>query len=104
VSCPAGAAAATTTARTLPAQAIARAAAVKTRHAQGLLRQAGIQGVGVGASDDDPAEPAIVVYVVAGMGHAPVPSELDGIPTKVVSTDRFRASGWNETVGATCRK
>ena len=102
VSCPAAAATATASANTPPAQAIEHAAVVKNRHAPGLLRQPGVQGVGVGVSDNDSSQPAIVLYVIEGVEHAPLPTQLDGIPTRIVSTDRFRASGWNEPSESSC--
>lgn len=82
-----------------------RATAVKESHAD-LMAQPGIQGVGVGRSSDNPAETAIVIYVLAGRPHLPIPAVLDGVRTKIVEGDRFRAFGWgNETRPATgCTK
>jgi len=74
-----------------------RGLAVKQRHAQRLLREAGILGVGVGRSLDAPGESAVVVYVEKGKRRASVPPVLDGVRTRVVETERFRAYGWNET-------
>ena len=102
VSCPGAAAPAAASSRPLPAKAVEHAAAVKNRHAKGLLGTTGIQGVGVGASEDDPGLPAIVLYVVEGAQHAPLPSNIEGVPTRIVSTDRFQAYGWNETAGTGC--
>ena len=97
VACPSGATAAATRASVSPASdALAHAATVKNAHAPGLLARRGVQGVGVGATADDPSQPAVVVYVVQGIGHDPLPDELDGVPVRVERTDRFRAFGWNE--------
>jgi len=82
-----------------------QATAVKESHT-GLMTQPGIQGIGVGRSSDNPAEPAIVIYVLAGQAHPPIPALLDGVRTKIIEGDRFRAFGWGkETRPAnTCTK
>lgn len=82
-----------------------QATAVKENHAD-LMTQPGVQGIGVGRSSDNPAEPAIVIYVLAGQAHPPIPAVLDGVRTKVIEGDRFRAFGWGkETMPATkCTK
>jgi hypothetical protein len=68
-----------------------QAVAVKESHVADLMSQPGIQGVGVGRSDDNSAEPAIVIYVITGVSHPPIPQTLDGVRTKIVEGDRFRA-------------
>jgi hypothetical protein len=70
------------------------ALAAKDNHKFDLVRP-GIQGVGVGRSDDSPGEPAIVVYTIKGELHQPIPAIIDGIRTKIIEGERFRASGWN---------
>jgi len=90
--------------RGMSARAIEHAAAVKGLHSAGLLARRGVQGVGVGASSGDPSQAAIVIYVIAGSDHAPLPDTIDGIPTEIVSTDRFRAYGWNEKVEDRCKR
>jgi hypothetical protein len=77
---------------------IDRALAVKTAHADALMAQGGgaIQGVGVGRSNDNPAEAAIVVYVLTGMKLSAIPATIDGVRTKIVEGDRFRAFGWGK--------
>jgi hypothetical protein len=83
---------------TLEAQAVDQAIAVKENHADVLMSQAGgsIQGVGVGRSSDNPSEPSIVFYVLTGMPRPVIPAVLDGIRTKIVEGDRFRAFGWGK--------
>jgi len=103
VACPAAAGAASSS-TTVAADAVRHAAAAKNRHAAGLLAQRGIQGVGVGTSDTDPSQAAIVIYVVAGSDHAPLPADVEGVPVKVVRSDRFRASGWNEDATESCSR
>lgn len=75
----------------LRAQDFDHAIAVKENHVADLMAQRGIQGVGVGRSSDNPAEPAIVIYVVSGVAHPTIPATIEGIRTKIVAGDRFRA-------------
>jgi hypothetical protein len=70
---------------------IVRSAAVKDAHAQSLMSQNGIQGVGVGASADAPGETALVIFTVTGEQHAPIPAVIDGVRTKIVDGSRFKA-------------
>jgi hypothetical protein len=75
---------------------IDRAKTTKETNAGGLMSQPGIQGVGVGRSSDNPAETAIVIYVISGMARPAIPQVLDGVRTKIVEGDRFRAFGWGK--------
>lgn len=103
VACPGSAVATSGSTALAPAgDALARAAGVKSAHAQRLLSRPGVQGVGVGAAADDPSELALVVYVVQGMGHDPLPEVLDGMPVRVERSERFQAFGWNERDGLSC--
>jgi hypothetical protein len=80
----------------LSAQDMDDAAAVRENHTAALMALSGIQGVGVGRSDDNPAETAIVIYVISGMPRPAIPALLDGVRTKIVEGDRFRAFGWGK--------
>jgi hypothetical protein len=94
-----GAAAAPSAATATPAPgvgpapaAVAQASAVKTRHRDALFAQAGVLGVGVGRSDDDPAAAAIVVFVDEAVAARPaLPAQLEGVKVRVVPTGRFVA-------------
>ncbi len=80
----------------LPLESIQGAMAVKDAHAERLMAQEAIQGVGVGISDDNPAEPALVIYVETGKQYTPIPPVIDRLRTKIVEGDRFRAFGWGK--------
>jgi hypothetical protein len=84
---------------------IERAAQVKDMHVDDLMAQPGVQGVGVGRSDDNPQETALVIYVEDGT-QTQLPQVVDGQRTKIVTGDRFRAFGWGrETLAPTsCKK
>ncbi len=92
---------AATQAITLNVDDINRAAAVKEAHVDDLMQQEGIQGVGVGRSEDNPSEPALVVYVETGKLRSPIPAEMDGVRTKIIEGDRFRAFDWGNEPKAT---
>jgi hypothetical protein len=83
-----------------------RAAVTKETFAAGLMSQPGIQGVGVGRSNDNPAETAIVVYVISGQPHPAIPQLLDGLRTKIIEGDRFHAGGRGKesTPAGKCKK
>lgn len=81
-----------------------RATAIKEMHASGLMNQPGIQGVGVGVSDDNTAEPAMVIYVISGVQHQQILPVMDGLRTKIIEGDRFRAFGWGHATKSACPK
>lgn len=95
VTCPAAPAAAAQ-ARGLSASEFHRASSAKEGHWQELFQDAAIQGVGVGEHPDIPGQGAVIIYVEEGRAHGSIPSELAGVKTIVVVTDKFRATGWNE--------
>lgn len=82
------------TAPAMSLQEFQHGAGVKSVRLNELL-QPGIQGVGVGRSDDSPGEAAIVIYTIKGDTHPPIPAVIDGVRTKIVEGERFRASHWN---------
>src|SRR6266700_3710902 len=59
-------------------------------------------GVGIGLlvaaipNPDERNSALITVYVETGRMHGAIPAELEGVPTRIISTDRIRAYGWNE--------
>jgi hypothetical protein len=75
---------------------IERATATKETYAEGLMSQPGIQGVGVGRSNDNSSETAIVIYVLSGQPHPTIPAVLEGVRTKIIEGDRFRAFDWGK--------
>jgi hypothetical protein len=80
----------------------ARAVAAKERHANRLMLDDAVLGIGVGASSENPSETVVVIYLEEGRAHSPLPAELDGVRTEVVRTDAFRAFGWNEPAQRSC--
>lgn len=74
----------------------ARAVAAKERHADRLMLEDSVLGVGVGVSSEDPSEAVVLIYLEEGRSHSPLPADLNGVRTEVVRTGAFRAFGWNE--------
>jgi hypothetical protein len=63
-----------------------------------------VQGVGVTASIDSPGEAALMIFVIRGVEHAPIPAVVDGLRTRVRESSRFRAGNSGaEPRRAVCR-
>jgi hypothetical protein len=72
-------------------QDVDRTTEVKEAHVADLMAQAGIQGVGVAISKDNPAETALAIYVVRGTPRSAIPPTIDGVRTQIIEGARFRA-------------
>ena len=70
---------------------VGRVRIVHEGHADELMRRPGIQAVGITSSADSPGEAALLVVVVRGMTHEPIPVAIDGVRTRVRETGRFHA-------------
>lgn len=81
---------------------VERATEAKERHAQRLMTDPAIMGVGVGVSEQNPSEAVVVIYVEQGRPHGPIPQQLDAVRTRVIRTSRIRAYGWNELKPKAC--
>jgi hypothetical protein len=80
-----------------------RAAAAKESHRAQLMADPAILATGVGASNDNPEEAAVVIYVDRSAPAPLIPLEIDGARTKVITIEAFRAYGWNKPASETCR-
>jgi len=70
---------------------VARAKIVHAAHAEEWMKKAGVQGVGIGSSADAPGEAALVIFLIRGVPHEPIPPVIDGLRTRVRESSRFRA-------------
>jgi hypothetical protein len=70
---------------------VARAKVVHAAHAEELLKRAGVQGVGITSSVDSPGEAALMIFLIRGVAHDPIPAVIDGLRTRVRESSRFRA-------------
>ncbi|HET9995308.1 MAG TPA: hypothetical protein VFQ18_07880 [Candidatus Acidoferrum sp.] len=75
---------------------VVRARLVHAAHVNELMKRPGVQGVGIGSSADSPGEAALVVFLIKGAAHDPIPPTMDGLRTRVRETERFRA-GFGQT-------
>ena len=77
----------------IPDAEIARAKLVHAAHANELMQRPGVQGVGISSSMDSPGEAALMIFLIRGVAHNPIPAVIDGLRTRVRESGRFRA-GW----------
>ena len=70
---------------------MARAKAIQAAHLEELLKQPGVQGVGITSSADSAGEAALMIYYVRGVERGVTPQVIDGLRTRVREGSRFRA-------------
>src|SRR5438445_9463616 len=68
---------------------LARATAVKNLHGIELMQDPAVLDVGIGQSEDNPTEAAITVFLKE-QPSLPIPAQVDGVRTKVISASAFR--------------
>ena len=68
-----------------------RAKAVHTAHADELMKEPGVQGVGITSSADAPGEAALMIYLIRGEKHNAIPAVIEGLRTRMRETSRFTA-------------
>ena len=104
VACPAGsqdqiAATQRKAASNLPQNEIDRATAARNRYAEELLADPAVSRIDIGRSDDNPAEPAVILTVTR-QPQNPIPVELDGVRTKIVFAPEAQAQTNTQTQSA----
>jgi len=82
---------------------MARAKVVHTAHVEALMKQAGVQGVGIGSSVDSPGEAALMIFTIRGIPQDPIPAVIDGMRTRVRESSRFRAGSAGSEVQRACK-
>jgi hypothetical protein len=70
---------------------IARAKVVHALHVAELLKQPGVQAVGISSSADSVGESALLIYLIRGVEHGTIPPAIDGLRTRVREGGPFRA-------------
>jgi hypothetical protein len=88
----------------ISAESIKRALAVKQRHEPTLFKHPAVLGLGIGRSDDDPSQPVVIVFTDKHQMPPEIPAVIDGVRTKIVPSEHFRAQGWNENAPSACTK
>src|SRR4029077_18076387 len=81
---------------------MARAKVVHTARVEALMKQAGVQGVGIGSCVVSPGEPALVIFPIRGVPQDPIPAVIDGLRTRVRESSRFRAGSAGSEVHRAC--
>lgn len=75
----------------IPQSEVARAKVVQAAHQAELLKQPGVQAVGITSSVDSPGEAALLIYLTRGAEHGAIPQVIDKLRTRVREGNRFRA-------------
>jgi hypothetical protein len=70
---------------------VERAKAAHAMHVDELMKQPGVQGVGITSSADGPGEAALMIYLIRGEKHNAIPAVIDGVRTRMRETSRFTA-------------
>jgi hypothetical protein len=81
---------------------LARAKAVNAARANDQMNQPGVQGVGITSSLDAPGEAALMIFLVRGVAHNPIPPLIDGLRTRVRESSRFTAGAGDAHSKAAC--
>ncbi len=80
----------------LAAQDLERGTALRDNYSKTMLGKQGVYGVGIGMSDDNPPEPALVFFVDPAANHPAFPAVIEGMRTRIIEGEPFRAFGWNQ--------
>jgi hypothetical protein len=67
-----------------------RAEVIMQNYETQILEDPATIGIGVGADETDPTKPSIIVIVESGRYHRPIPNSLDGVPVKLIVSERPR--------------
>ena len=89
----------------LPDSEVKRGLAVQAAHQDEWLQKSGVQAVGVTSSVDSPGESALLIYLVRGEAHGPIPAVIDGLRTRVRIGSRFHAGvgGADQRADKSCK-
>jgi len=74
----------------LSAAMMDKATAASERYIQTSASDPAVIAVGVGRSATDPAASAVLILIDKQQKHRPIPSAIDGVPTRVIYTDPIR--------------
>ena len=75
----------------VPEAQMARAKAVHAAQVDEWMKKSGVQGFGITSSADAPGEAALMIFLIRGAPHDPIPPVIDGVRTRVRESSRFRA-------------
>jgi hypothetical protein len=73
--------------------ALVRATTARDAHGSEVMGHPEVQAAGVGASSDNPAEGAILLFVTRGQSRTNLPATVAGIRTRIIEGDLFARRG-----------
>ncbi len=75
----------------LTPEQVALAKAVHVAHADEWMKKPDVQGFGITSSADASGEAALMIFLIRGVPHDPIPPVIDGLRTRVRESSPFRA-------------
>jgi hypothetical protein len=84
-------------------QNMVAAKAVQAAHVDELMKQPGVQGVGITSSADAPGEAALMIFVIRGVPRNAMPVLIDGVRTRIRESSRFTAGQRGQQAGGGCQ-
>jgi hypothetical protein len=75
----------------LSAEHMAQAKVVHAGHVDEWMKRPEVQGFGITSSADAPGEAALMIFLIRGVAHDPIPPVIDGLRTRVRESSPFRA-------------
>ncbi len=73
--------------------ALVQATTARDAHAAELMAHPEVQAVGVDASYDNPAEPAILLFVTKGQPRTNLPAQVESVRTRIIEGELFSHRG-----------
>src|SRR5713101_2349343 len=74
----------------LSPEQVAQAKAVHAAHVDEWMKKPEVKGFGITSSADAPGEAALMIFVIRGVAHDPIPPVIDGLRTRVRESSPFR--------------
>jgi hypothetical protein len=81
---------------------MARAKAAHSAHVEEWMKKAGVQGFGISSSADSAGESSLMIFLIRGAAHEPIPPVIDGVRTRVRESSRFHAGFINAQPRPAC--
>jgi len=75
----------------LTPEQVAQARAVHAAYVDEWMKKPEVQGFGITSSADAPGEAALMIFLIRGVAHDPIPPVIDGLRTRVRKSSPFRA-------------
>lgn len=86
----------------LTPEQVANAKAVHAAHVDEWMKKPEVQGFGITSSADAPGEAALMIFLIRGIVHDPIPPVIDGLRTRVRESSPFRAGFGDASVRHAC--